>query len=378
MIAQTLCSWHEFDELSSEWNNLLEKSSSPSVFLTWEWIQAWRRVSGDSASPFVIVVRDENGKLCAIAPLYRATFVMLGVIRYRALRFMSDIATGSDYPDWIVDKEHEPAAAEAISAELAAHADDWDLVWLSAVAGWTNTKQRIIEPAEKVGLPVQFRTRPFSALELPSDPLEYENSFSSRRRQQMRRNFRRTDKIDGVTFVHCTEASQVTDFLDALFDLHQKRWHAIGLDGCFVRRPAEAEFYREFATAAFENGWMSAYGVIEHGIFRAVQFGYTYNGSYLQLQEGYDPEFQQGAGNALRLYGIRDLIAQGVTEYDFLAGDTEHKRRWSSKVRDGFDILIGSGSLRSRLMITAGIWPTGRWVKPAKESQDGQTSGGGD
>ena len=367
MIAQTLRSWREVDDLSPEWNALVGKSSNPSIFLTWEWIQAWRRVSKDVVSPFVVAVRDREKRLCAVAPLYRSKFLLLGSVSYRALRFMSDIATGSDYPDWIVDQSVETEAAEAVSRELKARAGEWDVIWLSSVAGWTSTDQRIIRSAANAGLLAKFRTRPFSAFALPADSMDFENSFSSRHRQQMRRNFRRTEKMEGVQFVRCNTDDQVSVFLDALFDLHQKRWKSVGLDGCFVRRPAEASFYREFAKLAFSNGWLAAYGILENGIFRAVQFGYTYNGAYLQLQEGYDPDFQQGAGNALRLFAIRDLIERGVAEYDFLAGDSEHKRRWNAVVRDGFDILLGSGSLRSRVMIGAGIWPSGRWVRQVNE-----------
>jgi CelD/BcsL family acetyltransferase involved in cellulose biosynthesis len=179
----------------------------------------------------------------------------------------------------------------------------------------------------------------------------------------MRRNFRRIEKREGVEFVRCEVAEDVPEFLDALFDLHQKRWQVLGLDGCFKRRPAEAIFYRKFAKLAFEKNWLAMFAIRENGIHKAVQIGYVFDGVYLQLQEGYDPQFQNGVGNALRYYAIREFIAEGIREYDFLAGESEHKRRWSAQVRIGYDVLIGSGSLKSRLLFLGSVWPSGRFVE---------------
>jgi len=178
----------------------------------------------------------------------------------------------------------------------------------------------------------------------------------------MRRNNRKIAKIDGVEFVRCQNLGELPEFLDALFDLHQRRWEDVGIDGCFKRKPVEKRFYREFAPVALENGWLALFGIKQNGVFKAVQFGYFYDGVFLQLQEGYDPSFRSGAGNALRHHVINASIDAGIREYDFLAGPSEHKRRWSAKIRDGYDILIGSNSLASRLMTAGGIWPSGRFA----------------
>ncbi len=363
MITRTLRSWSEVDALLPEWNDLLNRSRSSAIFLSWEWIQAWRNVIDDSVSPYVITVRGPDGQLLGIAPLYQASLRLFGIITYRTLRVMADVATGSEYPDWIVGRDVEGPVSAAITSELVGNASEWDLVWLTSVAGWTNVSERITQPAIDGGLQVQTRSTHFSVIKLPSEMSEFDAGFSARRRQQMRRNHRRTSKLDGVEFVRCDTAEMIPAFLDALFDLHQKRWQAVGLDGCFKRRPEEASFYREFATMAFEKGWLALYAVLEKGQFRAVQFGYVFDGNYLQLQEGYDPDFQNGVGNALRYHAVRDFIDSGLNEYDFLAGTSEHKRRWSADVRQGYDILVGSGSLKSRLVYLGGIWPTGGYLK---------------
>ena len=304
MKTNTLRLWSEADQLADEWNDLLERSQHASIFRTWEWIRAWRSAGGEAIEPYIITVRDDGGALKGIAPLYRASIRILGTVAYRTLRFMGDVATGSEYPDWIADVADEEDVCLQISAELARNSAEWDLIFLPKVAGWTNAESRICQSARESGLPVRTRSGPFSTLKLPADLSEFENSFSARRRQQMRRNVRNVKKLDGIEFVHCRELDEVPDFLNALFDLHQRRWEAAGLDGCFRRKPVEEKFYREFAPVAFQKGWLVLFGVQQKGTFKAVQFGYAYGGAFLQLQEGYDPEFPYSVGNALRHYVI--------------------------------------------------------------------------
>ena len=84
------------------------------------------------------------------------------------------------------------------------------------------------------------------------------------------------------------------------------------------------------------------------------------------MQEGLDPNFSKGVGNALRAKVIESLISENVELYDFLGGYTEHKRRWTAKKRLGFEFLVGSKSVIGRLLIRSKIWPSGRFLTPAK------------
>ena len=191
MKVKTLRTWAEADGLSGEWDRLLQRSNSASIFRTWEWLRAWRAVIGDQVEPYIITVRDDEGQLVGIAPLYVAAIRLLGTVNLRTLRFIADVATGSEYPDWIVDSAVEDAVSDEIARELARTTAEWDTIWLSKVAGWTQAEDRIFRPAERNGLLVRTRPCAFSTVELPATMSEFENGFSSRRRQQMRRNVRR-------------------------------------------------------------------------------------------------------------------------------------------------------------------------------------------
>ena len=326
-------------------------------------MQTWSSVIERRVEPYVVVVRDNDGKLVGIAPYYQAQLRFLKVFRFRTLRFVADIATGAEYPDWIVDPEVEDEVCRAIAEALIEHGNDWDAIWLPKIAGWTGALERMTGSMRDAGLQVHVRCRQFSAFNLADSLSDYEAALPAKRRQQLRRTSRRVSSIDGVEFVRCTNLNQLDEFLEALFDLHQRRWQSVGIDGAFRRKPIEEAFYREFASIALENGWLGLFGLKQHGVFKAVQFGYIFGQTYHQLQEGFDPDFEQGVGNVLRHHAIDLCMADGVRSYDFLGGWTEHKRRWGAELRHGHDAFIGGRKLRSRLLFLREIWPSGRLIE---------------
>jgi CelD/BcsL family acetyltransferase involved in cellulose biosynthesis len=107
------------------------------------------------------------------------------------------------------------------------------------------------------------------------------------------------------------------------------------------------------------------------GVIRAVQYGYAYAGVFSQLQEGYDPDGFDGIGNVLRNHVIKVSVAEGLREYDFLGGFSEHKRRWGATLAQGYDLLIGRPLAKNALLFAKCVWPTGRFIKEGRPAIDG-------
>lgn len=158
-------------------------------------------------------------------------------------------------------------------------------------------------------------------------------------------------------------------FLDALFDLHGRRWQLRSKLGTFQKKPTAVAFYRRFAPAALERGWLRLAGIVRNGEFLAVQLGYLCGGVFYQIQEGFDPT-TQGVGNALRARIIdRSITEDRLTGYDFLAGFSEGKSRWGATPRMGHALLAIRPSLRTMALRRLSIWPTGRYLNFADLGQ---------
>jgi CelD/BcsL family acetyltransferase involved in cellulose biosynthesis len=363
MATEVIRDWPRLRPLAAEWNALLSRSRADSLFLRWEWIEAWADVIGQEMPLVVVVARDADGDLAGVAPYYTTDASFLRLLPFRVLRTLGDHPTGAEYPDWVVRVDRERDAVEAMARTLATTAG-WDCIWMPNASGWTGALERARHASGAGRFLSHVRTCDFAAVELPARMQDYVESLSQNKRQQLRQETRRIASRPGVSIVQCTEVADVPIFLDALFDLHGRRWAELGQVGTFGRKPAEARFYRRFAPVALERGWLRLFALQEAGSFKAVQIGYVYNNIFHQLQEGFDPRYLKGAGNVLRANVIERCIAEGVKTIDFLGEMTEHKRRWQAAVRSGQDVFMARRCVRTRLLFAGQVWPTGRYLRP--------------
>jgi CelD/BcsL family acetyltransferase involved in cellulose biosynthesis len=191
------------------------------------------------------------------------------------------------------------------------------------------------------------RLAKFSELKLPATYKEYLASLSGNTRSMLKRRSQQIMQAPGMRFARCARHEERAEYLDALFDLHARRWNAVGLPGCFARRPAMMEFYREFSRVALERNWLRIFALRTGDTFLAVQFGYVYDDTFYQLQEGFVPDGHEGIGNVLRGHVIQSCIDEGVGSYDFLGRFTEHKRGWGAKLRIGRSVLLGRKTVKN-------------------------------
>ncbi|MBI5863412.1 MAG: GNAT family N-acetyltransferase [Planctomycetes bacterium] len=355
----------ELIALASEWNPLLRASGADSVFLTWEWIRTWLDVLPE-VRLLVVAVRDDDGKLCGLAPFFMRSLALGGVLSFESLQMLGGAEAGSDYPDLIVREPANPAVIEAIADALNECGREWDCLWLPAVAGWTGARERLRALFQAGGWFVNEREAEFACVDLPATHEELRDAQPEKMRKHLRQYIRR-HAIDGPwRFVDLTAEGRIEEGLNALFDLHSQRWQLRGDSGAFGEKTGMTEFCRRFAAAAHQSAWLRLYGLSDGVRLGAVQFGYVYRDEFLAVQEGFDPAVQPpGIGHVLRDESMRRCIEAGLRRYDFLGEFTDHKRRWGARRRVGSDFLAGRRRLKNRLLFTHPIWPTGRFLHEA-------------
>jgi CelD/BcsL family acetyltransferase involved in cellulose biosynthesis len=181
---------------------------------------------------------------------------------------------------------------------------------------------------QQAGWCCHVRPTDVAHLDRPADAETYRKRLLRNKRQRLRAGLWRITDGGGASVVRCETADQFPRFIDALLDLHYRRRLLAGEVGAFGRKPREARFYRRFGLVTLEHRILVLSGREHASALKAVQYGYVYGGVYHQMQEGFDPDYENGAGNMLRGKTIHALIAQGVRGYDFVGEATEHKRLW--------------------------------------------------
>ncbi|MDD5760045.1 MAG: GNAT family N-acetyltransferase [Desulfobulbaceae bacterium] len=364
LSATIIKSRPELNLLSPEWNRLLQQSEADSIFLSWEWITSWLDTASPSSVLSVVAVHDDDGHLVAIAPFYLSSLHFLGIFHYRCLRVLGDCNSGGEYPDIMVLPNLEDKAMRIIAMALASSKCEWDCAWIPNIAGWTGAAGRFIAVFGQSNGFFRKRACSFSALKLPGSWSEFTHSLSRNRRSVLQRQEKKLAMAGIIVVERCERDDELPHFLEALFGLHKKRWQKVGQEGSFVRRPKMVDFYRNFAQKAFSNGWLALFSLKINGTEYATQYGYLYNGVYLQLQEGYDPAGPNGSGNALRAEIFRWCIERKMREYDFLGEHTPHKANWCAVERLGWQFFLGRNGFKNIPLNLLKIWPTGRYLYP--------------
>lgn len=360
MRSYAVKNWSDFEKLEVEWNELLVNSDSDSIFLTWEWISSWVEIHR-AAKPYIIVIRDSADKLVGLAPLYHCRMRAFKLAPLKCLCILGDIESGSDYLDFIISKKESGKIASTIMRHLKQNRNDWDLIWMPKMSGWNNSVQMIADACIDNNINYVKRQTEFSSIPLDCSFDDYLLKFSRKHREQIRRQKRKVFKND-VTIYHCESADEVSSYQDDLFRLNHKRWMLLGDPGTFVRKPNEKKFYQSFVLKAFKKGWLQYYRLSDSGEVKAIQLGYLYNNIFHQMQEGFDPDYINGVGNVLRLNVMQKCFNNNTSEYDFLGGHSEHKRRWGAIIRKGYDLLIANNKLLPELLVKHRVWPSGRYI----------------
>jgi hypothetical protein len=117
--------------LTNKWNNILSQSESDNIFLTWEWVFNWWQVYGAGKKLRVLVLRDPDEAIVAIAPFYVRAKKILGGLSINEIRFLG---TGEDvspdYLDFIIKKGFENEAINVFIKYLAVK-NGWHIINLT-------------------------------------------------------------------------------------------------------------------------------------------------------------------------------------------------------------------------------------------------------
>lgn len=338
-----------FSLLQQEWNGLLSKSAGDTIFLTWEWLEAWWRCFRDNEQLWLLLVKDADRALVGIAPLYLSVEQGIGNVSIKCLRFIGDRSAGSEYLDFIVRQGCEETVLQAILQYLDKQSSSWDLLRLNLIPASSPALPFLTSWAENARQSLRKESIVCSAIPLPNNWDSYLKTLRPRFRTSLRSKTRNLNQDHEVTVLQSLDAGELPAHLDALFKLHQARWAEAGKAGSFGLED-KRKFYQLIAQRSCEKGWLRFYLLRVDGEILAAQFGFAYNKVFFHLQEGTsltNPAWS--VGNILRGHVIKQIIDEGFTEYDFLGGITFHKETWSAAPKYAFKIVIAKQGLISFL-----------------------------
>jgi len=313
-----------FNTLASEWNAVLRASRADTPFLTVEWQSAVWRVLGEGTLD-VIEVREDDGTLIGVAPLYRVE-----VEGKRWLRLIGGIDP-SDYLDFIFVNDREAEIGAQVLDVLSAD-PNWERLDLYNVPEASSTRMWLAQAAASRGWTfVEEKQTVSPLLTLPDSFEAYLESLDGKERREMRRKLRRADATEGLRWyiVDGEYAHELEPEVDAFLDL-MVRSHAGKAD---FMTPQMRRFFYEAVRAAHRGGWLQLAFLEVEGRKAATYLSFDYGDRLMVYNSGFEPEafLALSPGIVLIARLIEKSIQHGRRAVDFMRGDEEYKYRLGAK-----------------------------------------------
>ena len=161
-----------------------------------------------------------------------------------------------------------------------------------------------------------------------------EQNLSSRRRSDLRRAFRKTEKIGPLrTEILAPQPEELDPLLDLAFAIEVNSWKG-RTNTALAKDAVRGSFFRHYAHAASREGILRICFLHLGDKAVAMQLAVECNNQFWLLKIGYDEQFAHcSPGNLLLRDTIKYAAGKGLDSYDFLGKVEDWTSIWTSSER---------------------------------------------
>jgi CelD/BcsL family acetyltransferase involved in cellulose biosynthesis len=176
-------------------------------------------------------------------------------------------------------------------------------------------------------------------VEIPPGAQELEDILPRKIRDNLGYFRRRAERASEVNFETAT-AGTLSEFLEALFRLHDARWQQLGRPGVLAD-PAIRRFHRAAAPLLHRAGLLRLHVLRLDDRIVAVLYALSAKRRTYCYLCGFDPEFGAVSPGSLVLgHSIWQAVREGAREVDFLRGRERFKYFWGVRERPCYGRML--------------------------------------
>lgn len=341
-------------ELAADWMRL-EAQAEGSPFTCWAWVSTWLALLPDTCRPWVFRASDATGTF-ALGLLLEAPERGIGRLFGSHSLLLQETGQAEldeitiEYAGLLVRKGAQAAGYAALFGALDAGGGPnagWRRLRISAAAH-ADAVAAALPPTMEAGC-VESRPSYFVDLDqLRGTGRSYYASLPGKIRgsvNQARRAYGAVGELNAQT---ATDARTALAWLDELAALHTRYWNGKGLPGSFA-----SGFFTRFHRALVGAGTATGFTRITRVSAGPLLVGYIYSLLWRNRLYYYNSGLNYGAvprhdrpGLACLHAVVEQALADGLEQFDFLAGAQDYKRRLANDARQLHWIDIRRRGLR--------------------------------
>lgn len=321
----------ELEGIRADWNKLLQRVPTASIFSTPEWLLPWFAAYAAGRQLFVIACYDASERMIGLAPLV-ITLQRTMVGQLRTLQLLGDGSNDSDNLEILAIPGREREVVFSLCDLLVSERSRWDVASFNTMPADSPMCRELKLELERRHWMTHADSRSCCAIPLPATWEAYLQRQSRNERVKIGKLSRRLEKKYRIRFIRCSQSDDIEERLQQLFTLHAKRWQEKGQAGSFALAERRT-FYRLLSPVLLDRGWLEFRIMELNETPVAAQYAFRYRDTVYALQEGFEPELKTERVNyVLRAWELRELIESGATQYDFLGGVNDNKLSWGAVI----------------------------------------------
>jgi len=333
--VELISDFDSFLQLEEEWNSLLEKTSTNTVFLRHEWFKCWWKAYGVGKKLCILLIKQED-KLIGISPLMISRDHFRG-FPVRKIGFIENNETARS--DFITLYDQSRIIEETITYLIQKRAL-WDVLIFNKIPMDTDTPKVLQTACRKKG--VSFLRRPSlhsPFLRIDTDWDTFYKNTSQKFKKKLRYNNNRLKKLGNISIEKLSQAINAEACLADVFAIGQKSW--ISKIGKSISSNRETKlFFSELAHTASTRGWLSIWLMKAGDKPVAFEYHLEYNNNVHALRSEFNNEYSAySPGSVLHSHIVKYIFLNRFKEYDMGGSADTYKKRWTPSVRQHCNIL---------------------------------------
>lgn len=310
-----------------EWNALVQRSATNTIFQTHQWASAWWKTFGERHKLLYMVMEDA-GQVRGFAPLMAASTDGGG----NALHFLAD--ANSDYCDFASDGNRY-AVLDALVRHFAHEHAGWDSLTLRNIPEHSPTLAALMTLSAKYGL----WPRPSRRIAAPRIVFGADNQ-GFKLKYSVRRHCNRMERLGKAEFRILRDRQDLPHMLDALYEQHVGRYRHKGEHSLFENSLCRS-FYATLADELLDSGWLHFSELLLDGRPIALHYGFEYNKVLTWYKPAFDITHRQYSPGTVLIKHLIDYAREHRLEaLDFTIGNEPFKERFSNAINYNRNLTI--------------------------------------
>ncbi len=326
--VRKISEYEDFLGLKEQWNLLVQKTESKSIFLIHEWADSWWQSFQEGCKLYILLV-EFTDELVGIAPLVQN-------LREHSISFLG--SPNADYGGVIgPDKS---LICKEVTGFLLDNSTDWDKISLDEIPERISESNLLYSAFKNKGMRVvKVPTGNCFAFQF-NEQNEARKSFRFKQKSKLQNLLNNLKKQGELTLTELSGDQITNNSLELLFEQHMERWKNTPTPSKFLNKNDKG-FYVSLTRNLADQKRVKLYLLKIDDELVSLKFVFILNDTVYMYTPSYNIAYSKySPGKLINRMLVEKLIRDGYSRLDFGKGDESYKKSFTNESGMNYSIKV--------------------------------------